>query len=117
MSHALTHWRRHVHRVGRDLGVPHKARMPLLALGLAGLGFLGYRRYTSFKVGDTVTADSSAFLSVPGVTAGQQVTAKVIGVSPDGKTLSVNPIVAGQQIPAAVSIAASAAKNTTPRLF
>lgn len=36
---SLTHWRRHVHRYGRDLGVPRGARVPI-ATGLFAVGGL-----------------------------------------------------------------------------
>lgn len=118
---ALTRWRRHahhgIHRVGRDLGIPAKARVPVaLGLGLAA-ACAGYWQYNRPKVGDTVVVDSSAFASIPGVTPGTQVQAKVLSVGAGG-ALALAPIVAGQQIPVSVNVApGTKVTNTTPRLF
>ena len=63
---ALTNWRRHVHRVGRDLGVPSGARVPLAA-ALAGLAAVGlYLRRNQYKAGDL------AVLVFPGNPSGGQ---------------------------------------------
>ena len=68
---SLRSWRRHVHRVGRDLGVPHGARVPLVA-ALAGAALAGaFFRRNQFKAGD------KAVLTVPGPSGGPTISVPV----------------------------------------
>jgi hypothetical protein len=114
----LTSWRRHVHRTGRDLGVPAPIRVPLAVGLVAGLGFLGYQRYRSVKVGDTVVVNLNVPATAGGATTLTPTTAKVLSMGPGPNAITVAPIVGGVQAPVAIPASLSAVQqNMTPRLF